>query len=482
MLVINEDNGHFFTSRKPEEINVRGLQAWVDQYAGGAVTHLFLCPNAMRATFRSKTRDAIWDPYLGRIPDHPWPVRAKRLHDSGIDLYRVWITRCREKKISPWLSMRMNDVHNTEDRDNFQHSTFWRKNVHLWREPNHEHGSGLNYAYPEVHRYQMAFVQELLERYDPDGLELDWMRFPNHLTPGKAREEGRFLTEFVREVRELTRDWSEKRGHPIRLGVRAPVHPDAAAGVGLDAETWAREGLVDLIIATPFYFSTDFDIPFEVWHERLRDCRPRVTVIGGVESTCRPWISGVPVGNTMDTLHGCAATGFSRGSDGMYLFNWMDANDWPVPAGDYKVLLRDGVSANVVARRPRRHPVCFRDTVPKEMSRNEQLPADARTGRTFRIHIGPKPETAKVRAVAGLAKRLRIADSDFEAELNGVKLDPPAEFANTKVLGGNPARAIQFACSVDALRPGWNDITVRQIAGSTGQQFVWIEIQIEPGS
>jgi uncharacterized lipoprotein YddW (UPF0748 family) len=32
----------------------------------------------------------------------------------------------------------------------------------------------LNYPHAEVRRYQMAFVQELLERYDPDGLELDW--------------------------------------------------------------------------------------------------------------------------------------------------------------------------------------------------------------------------------------------------------------------------------------------------------------------
>ena len=70
-------------------MNVRGLQAWVDQYAEGAVTHLFLCPNAMRASFRSTSRDAIWDPYNGKTPDHPWPRNAKGLHDAGIDPYKV---------------------------------------------------------------------------------------------------------------------------------------------------------------------------------------------------------------------------------------------------------------------------------------------------------------------------------------------------------------------------------------------------------
>lgn len=478
LLVVNEDNSHFFGYKKPEEMNVRGLHAWVDQYAEEAVTHLFLCPNAMRASFRSKSRDSIWDPYDGKTPDHRWPRNAKRLHDAGIDPYRVWIARCREKKISPWLSMRMNDVHNTEDRDNFQHSTFWRKNIQLWREPNHEHGSGLNYAHAEVREYQMALVRELLERYDPDGLELDWMRFPNHLTPGKAREEGRFLTEFMREVRSLTEEWSKKRGHRILLGVRAPALPDAGAGTGMNAVEWARLGLVDWIVATPFYFSTDFDIPFELWRERLKNSPQPVKVLGGVESTARPWISGTPVGNTLETLRGFAASSYDRGAQGVYLFNWMDDTKWPVPTSDYKILLRDGVSPQVAAKGSRRHPVCFHDTIPKGSSRHEQLPADARTGKTFRIHIGPKPKSAKVWAVAGLANRDGLADAVFQAKLNGKMLKADSDLPSTKELGGKAARAIRFACPLNAVNAGYNELELRQTAGSNGQQIVWVEIRV----
>ena len=68
MLVINEDDSHFFGTRKPEDMTLAGLHAFVDQYANSAVTHLFLCPNAMRASFRSSTRDAIWDPVAGVEP------------------------------------------------------------------------------------------------------------------------------------------------------------------------------------------------------------------------------------------------------------------------------------------------------------------------------------------------------------------------------------------------------------------------------
>ena len=135
MLALNEDNSHFFGTRKPEDMTTAGLHAFVDQYAGSAVTHLFLCPNAMRASFRSQSRDAIWDPVGGKEPDGLWPQNAKRLFAAGLDPYQVWIGRCREKGLSPWLSMRMNDVHDVDNPDNFMHSSFWRAHPEFWRVP-----------------------------------------------------------------------------------------------------------------------------------------------------------------------------------------------------------------------------------------------------------------------------------------------------------------------------------------------------------
>ena len=482
MLVINEDNSHFFGSRKPEEMNRKGLHAWVDQYAGSSVSHLFLCATAMRASFRSKSRDAIWDPVNGKEPEGPWPQNAKRLHQAGIDPYRVWISRCREKKISPWLSMRMNDTHGVDDRNNFQHSTFWRAHPEFWRVPNDPRGSAMNYAHAEVREHHMAFVRELLERYDPDGLELDWMRFPYHLTPGKEFEERRLLTRFVRDVRSLTNEWSKKRKHPILLGVRAPAHPVAAAGLGMDAMQWARNGLVDLVVPCPFYFSSDFDIPIELWHEGLKNAPRPVAVVPGLESSVRPWISGVPVGNTLETLHGFAISGHQRGADGVYLFNWMDANDWPVAGSDYRLLLKNGVGAKFVATARRRHPVCFRDAIPSGFPSDVQLPADARPGKTFRIHIGPRPNSGKVWAIAGLAKRDGLGEARFQAKLNGQPLRAVGDVANTKRIGGNTARAIRFSCPLTSVQAGYNQLDLRQNAGATGQQIVWVEIRIEPAN
>jgi hypothetical protein len=484
MLVINEDNSHFFGSRKPEEMTPAGLNAFVDQYAGSAVTHLFLCPNAMRASFRSGSRDAIWDPVDGKEPEGLWPQNAKRLFEAGLDPYQVWIGRCRQKGISPWLSMRMNDVHSVDEPDNFMHSSFWRDHPEYWRVPR---GSAspwvnraMNYAHAPVREHQMAFVRELLQRYDPDGLELDWMRFGYHLTPGREREEREILTEFVRVARSLTEEWSQIRKHPIRLGVRVPAHPDAASGLGMDAILWAREGLVDVIVPCPFWTSSDFDIPVELWYERLGEAADRVTVAPGIEHNARPWPGAAAVANDLAALGGFAVSAYHRGADSLYLFNWMDSGTRPVPASEYTRLLREGLSREVVESAPRRHPVCYRDTVPSGFPSGVQLPADARAGKGFRIHVGAKPESGKVWAMAGLARRDGVAEASFEASLNGRALAAAEDVANLQGFGGGTVRAVRFACPLDAVKDGYSVLRIGQVDGSAAQQIVWVEIRTEP--
>jgi len=160
----------------------------------------------------------------------------------------------------------------------------------------------------------------------------------------------------------------------------------------------------------------------------------------------------------------------------------MDDTEWPVPTTDYKLLLRDGVGPNVAARGSRRYPVCFHDTVPEGASRNEQLPADARAGKTFRIHIGPKPNSGKAWVIAGLAKRDGVSEAGFQATLNGKRLQAVEDLATTKELGGESARAIRFACPPGTEKPGYNELALRQTAGSSDQQIVWVELRVEPSN
>ncbi len=483
-LILNEDDSHFFSSRESDAMSREGLDAFIDQYAGTAVTHLFLCPNAMRASFRSRTREAIWDPVDGRSPSNRWVDNARSLHENGLDPYAVWIARCREKGISPWLSMRMNDIHSVDEPNSFMHSSFWREHPEFWRVPNGSaspwQNRAMNYAHAEVRAHQMAFVQELLERYDPDGLELDWMRFGWHLTPGREKEEGACLTEFVRDVRALVKAWTTRRGHPIGLGVRVPAHPDAAALLGMDGVQWAKDGLVDLLVPCPFWSSSDFDIPVELWKERLGSAAANVVVAPGLEYNARPWPGGQAAANTLASAYGFAASALARGADALYLFNWMDSETRPVPAESYRRLVERGLKADVVGRAERRHPVCYRDTVPSGFPNGAVLPAEGPEGREFRIHIGRAPAFGRVELIVGLAQRDGVSTAAFHVEINGVEAPSADDLQETTDLGGDPARAVRFLCPPPTVRDGYNTVRIVQTPGQPPQRIVWVELRIDP--
>jgi hypothetical protein len=485
-LILNEDDSHFFGSRSAQEMTIEGLEAFVDQYANTAVTHLFLCPNAMKASYRSKVRDAIWELKGTQKPPQEdfarkWCENARLLDARGLDPYAVWIARCRVKKIYPWLSMRMNDVHNADDVDNYIHSSFWREHHEFWRVPGGSSWTdrALDYGVPEVREQAMAFIRELLERYDPDGIELDWMRFGYHFRPGKEAEGATKLTEFMREVRTLIRQWSEKRGHPIRLGARVPTLPDAARGLGLDGVAWAREGLVDMLVPTPFWATTDFDIPIELWRDQLGAASPRVLLAAGAEILLRPYPAAKPIEADLTSTRGFATAGFQRGADGIYLFNYMDPGPMTGGKDAYRTLLVEGLSPASIEKKPRRHVVTYRDTVAPGMSNGVVLPLEGFKGGTARVFIGPMPDGAEAIVVAGLAPSDGKAQSEFEIKVNGKPCSPATDLADLSLFS-EVARAVQHRCPPGSLRDGYNEVQLRQLTGSKEQKITWLEVRILP--
>ncbi|MDZ4857970.1 MAG: family 10 glycosylhydrolase [Candidatus Hydrogenedentes bacterium] len=481
ILIFNEDDSHFFGSRKAEDMTIEGLHAFVDQYAGTKITHLFLNPNAMRASFASSTREPIWD--LGKqiIPDNEfakaWIDNAKLLYERGLDPYAIWIARSREKGISPWISMRMNDVHEVSDTTSYLHSTFWRDNPQFWRVPNEEkrgwQDRALDFAHPEVREHAMAFVRELLERYDMDGLELDWMRFGYHFAPGKEREGVEILNQFTREVRALTREWREKRGHPIQLAARVPAHPDAAVGLGMDGVTWAREGLIDLLIPTPFWASADFDIPVELWKERLGDATAKVKVAPGLEILLGAYPGAKQITNDLASVRGFASGAWARGADAIYLFNFLDPAPMVDGMGAYRELLEKGLDAELVKNSPRRYVVTYRDTVPAGVSNNAQLPADVENKPTLRIYTGPANEGASADLVLGLV-----------ADTAGIKVTvggQPCAFAGIEPAPANIAGATHIARYAMPAKPesaGYLIFLLQPEKEGATLRAVWAELQV----
>ena len=82
-IALNEDNSHFFSSRRAEDMTVEGVKELVDHYAVGQVRELLFCPNAMRTSYASRVWQPIWDgydPVASKVVGFEAPLSA--LHDG----------------------------------------------------------------------------------------------------------------------------------------------------------------------------------------------------------------------------------------------------------------------------------------------------------------------------------------------------------------------------------------------------------------
>ncbi len=482
-LILNEDCDHFLSSRPIEQMTRRGIEALVDTYAGTQVSHLFFNVNAMRATFRSR----VWESIADR--DEAWMARVspaerslvqnlRRLDGEGLDRFAIWIERSRSHGISPWLSVRMNDVHCIENPDFFGHSTFWKNHPKYRRVPGGQQwiDHAMDYAVPAVREHHLMLIRELLERYDADGIELDWMRFGFHFKPGHEIEGGEILLDFTREVRELARTWASRRGHPIRLAARVPSRPEAAVGLGLDGARWAREGLIDLLIVTPFWTTADFDIPIGLWRDLIGGCNGVITLAAGLELNNRPYPWSKQVRNDAESVRGFSAAMLGAGADQVYLFNYMDSETTVDSPADYQAITRQAGLLATVLDKPRRHIVTYPDTRPPGVAAPLLLPAKVSSKQTaqFRMSIGRCPRGGSAVVRCGL----RGMTAPLAVTVNGHRTTSMPDLSRTDMFGDSTS-VRQFGLDGSSLKDGHNVIELRSDSTDPAE-IVWVELRIDP--
>ncbi len=399
-IIINEDFENFMASYPPESMTEAGLREQIDHYATGQVEQICFCGNGMSAVFDSTVFETLWGKaeytadgrmfYRGKeIGDRPLPVKAsalnsRLLHRNVENPFQKRIDYGRRKGRAVWMSMRMNDVHWASDDDFLMNSDYWREHPELHRaEYNRNSWSAraLDYGQADVRRHFLALAKEYLERFDLDGLELDWMRTPPHLRPGFEIQDAGLITDFMREVRNLADQAQERLGHEVRIGVRLPARPEDARLTGLDFRAWTRANLVDLVVVTSYWASTDFNMPLELWKALLPDT---VTLAAGLEILARPNLTVPPFFNTPEIVAGYAASFLHRGADKIYLFNHMDGHVGMKDKTRYRdEILQKAGALHTVGRLARRHLITYTD----EKCRAEGIALDPILPLTLSEHI-----------------------------------------------------------------------------------------------
>jgi hypothetical protein len=471
-ILFNEDSSERFLHDPPGTMQPERLDRIVDACANSQVTAMLLCCNADRTTYDTKAPgwSALCDgfdpakdnsqPFFGDLPaENRVSVRMlahnmRVMFDAGVCPMQRMIDRCRTRGISPWVSIRMNDAHDAPWPGSPLHSQFWKDHREYWRFPNQpeeELGSWsdrcLDYGAKPVRDRMMALVREACSRFDMDGVELDWNRFPLHFRVGEEAEGGRGLTAWIAEVRQVVREAEQKRKHPIWLAVRVPARPEVSIGTGLDVVTWAKRGLIDHLIVAPFFFTTDFDVPVDRWNELLNGTGVGVTV-GLDGAPYRFYPAAPPLENTPEQIRGAAMGALARGSQGIYLFNYMNVGN------SRPYLLKELGAVDTLASKDRSYLVTYTDIEIPNRPIAPALPKSLtpRKSATFPLYIGPKPS------------------SDARAEITlTLKPEEPGRQCEAKVTlnGGSPVRTRGFEFPSNSFREGYNLIRIVNTGAST---------------
>jgi hypothetical protein len=433
---------------------------------------------------------------------------------QGLDRYQLWIDRCRHHGVEGWLTLRMNDGdglkeyrRTIEEQTDDYHgwalmfpSELWKTHPE-WRRATYREERSMEGAFDfglaEVRAHHLKLIAEVLDKWDLDGIELDWLRWGMHFRPGFEAEGRAYLTGFMEQVRASVGKAEERLGHPVKLGVRIPAEIEVCEALGYDPLAWAEMKLVDQVTLASFGGMAFGYAPIAVWRRVLgSDVRLLVHCCGVQAPYTALGLNGL-IGHD-DLLRGEAAAVLNRGADGLYFFNTCYAES-SRPA-EFKQLLQTLGDAETLRGQPRAHLPSHGVAAPGVPARG-QLPvpltnpsvgydyARLESSIALRLDSGFKPVAdAAVALYLGFSEAVD-PDDHCEVRINGQTLARTADIGGAVLRHNTIERCVDnlnqaipflltFQVPTGCVHPGDN---VVELIGFTGAaELRWAEIGIHP--
>ncbi len=405
------------------------LYPFVDQYADTDITDLlfdvFCQYSAVDSDvftdyaykYEQKTENGVAVDYTDK-----YGALYKLNKTYGIDPYAVWLDRTREMGMRPWISVRMNDCHCPDEDACFLRSEFFYEARENGWNIGDRYGYFrycFDYAVPEVREKMLAYLREVLDRYDMYGLELDFQRDIYCFDYENNPDCHIYMTEFMRAASALVHAAADKRGHKIVLSARLTRDIAQSKVFGFDVVTWANENLIDLVVPTPRWATNDDDMPIAAWKAAL----PGVTVQAGLEVLCNRQTFDAAI--SAEVARSLSAKYLAQGSDGIYLFNHFIGHGASAAqnAQFHEIYNTCGTLEKALAA-PSRYVLMWQDTTPIGYPSYRPLPLDLPQNgdaRALSLDLGAMPETCSCTLTLGLSGGTA---ADIAVTVNGIPTAP----------------------------------------------------------
>ena len=257
-------------------------------------------------------------------PWHLYAPNTNRLIESGNCPLQFLIEFAHKHRMEIFASIRMNDIH-----DSFipNVQTIWKREHPEFlvktdgKPPLHKVCvTAQDYNHPAVRERKFEIIAEICRRYDVDGIDLDFIRFPvlfSSVMQGNSASEAevQIMTSLLDRIRTLADKMAVERGRPILVSARVPDTLGQAKRVGLDVQEWLKKDLVDLLVIGGGYS------PYSLNIDRIVQMAHRHDVL------IYPCINHGPLRNiaSHERLHlaarAVAMNWLQAGADGIYLWN-----------------------------------------------------------------------------------------------------------------------------------------------------------------
>jgi len=253
----------------------------------------------------------------------PYVVNLEAMIDAGHDPLQVVIDFAHDNGMEAFASVRMND----------QHDSFVEGLQTIWKQQHPEllvdttgmlprmqiYVTAQDYTHEQVRQRKLEIIEEICQRYDVDGFELDYFRHPaffSRTLRGEpvTDEEIQIMTSFMRQIRQITDEAAARRGRPILIATRVPDSFELSKNIGLDLQAWLEEDLVDILIAGGGY--APFSLPVAEFTEAAHQ-------YGALVYPCinQGAAEGVSGGAFLEGVRALAANWYQAGADGVYTWN-----------------------------------------------------------------------------------------------------------------------------------------------------------------
>lgn len=343
-ILFNNDGGDAVV-QCPEHSIQAFLECRTSALAGTQVDTIVYCTS--RGTFGrfshksevGETFTSTEDRYTNNITG--WLI------EQGTDPLQVMIDWSRQHHVEIFWGMRVNDTHDSWGYSWEDLATSTIKKEHPeWlvgskdNKPKVGGFKAADFTHPEIRDYTFRFVQEVCQKYDVDGVDMDFFRHPvffkSHAWGQEVTQDERdMMTDMMRRIRAMMDEGGVKRGRPILLSVRVPDSAEYCRAIGIDIERWLKEGLVDMMVVGGYFRLNPWETSVALGHQY------GVPVYPSLDETRFKDEEAKKLRSSEEGLRARAMNVWNSGADGVYAFNHFNprASYWR-EIGDPKTMER----------------------------------------------------------------------------------------------------------------------------------------------